>query len=75
MQGLYSVTASSMAVLVCRKHVSAGTSHNSCSAQDNIKAIPCNNNNNNNNNNYYYYYYYEDGNGNTVGSGRFSRQG
>jgi hypothetical protein len=69
MQGLYFVTASSMAVLLCRKHVSAGTSHDSCSAQNSITAIPCNNNKNNNN-----YYNDEDGSDNTVGSGKFSRQ-
>jgi hypothetical protein len=45
-QGLYFVTASSMAVLLCRKHVSTGTYHDSCSVQDSIKAIPCNNNKN-----------------------------
>jgi hypothetical protein len=36
-----------MAVLLCRNHVCTGTYHDSCSAQDSIKAIPCNNNNEN----------------------------
>jgi hypothetical protein len=47
LQGLYFVTAPSMAVLLCRKHVSTGTYHDICSAQDSIKAIPCNYNNKN----------------------------
>ena len=40
------VSAPSMAVLLCRKYVTSGTYHDSCSAQDSIKAICCNNNKN-----------------------------
>jgi len=70
MQGLYFVTAPSMTVLLCRKHVSPGTYHDSYSAQDSIKAIPCNNNNKNKKNSNDNY---KDDDDDTVGSGKFSR--